>query len=80
LHELKGVVHPKMKILLFMLFQNLHAFLSSTEHKKHILKNVGNQTVLVSIEWTKKETHGNSSQNIYRRKKAIQVWNDISEK
>ncbi len=47
---LKGIVHPKMKILSSFthpqVVPNLYECLCSAEHKEDILKNVGNKAIL----------------------------------
>jgi len=48
-HPFKGIAYPKMTILSSFTCRyvapNLYEFLSSAEHKKYILKKIGNQTL-----------------------------------
>ncbi len=68
--HLKGIVHPKMKILspFTQLFQTCIHFLLLWYTKKNILKNVGNQTVDNS-HWLPYMLWKNILQNIYAQQK-----------
>ncbi len=63
-----------MSFFTFLVFQTCMTFFSSAEHKKYILKNVANQTVLAPIDLhCMDKKHGDIS-------KWSQVWNDMSKR
>ncbi len=88
--RLKGIVHPKMKILSSFthpqVVPNLYECLCSAEHKEDILKKVCNQAVLGTIDHSRKKNMVPQNCSVShilqissfvfsRTKTFIQVWN-----